>query len=243
MALERPEREASRRLAANLARCREVVRAAALRAGRNPSEVSVMAVTKYSPAWTVPLLHEMGVRDFGESTVQGAEEKVEAVGALEGARWHLIGHLQRNKAARAIQLFTSIHSIDSDRIARELRAQAERRSLAVPELFVELNLSGEAAKTGLGESSAKDLLAWMRGDDVLAPRVRGLMAMAPHGGDPESSRPVFRRLRELRDELSAQGLLPRDSGLSMGMSGDVEVAVEEGATVVRVGSLLFEGVE
>lgn len=243
MALEEPRCDASRRLEANLARCRQVIAAAARRAGREPSDVSLLAVTKYAAPEMIRLLHALGVRDFGENTVQGAEEKMAALGGLEGASWHMIGHLQRNKVSKALQLFETIQSLDSERLALEISMQAARRSLPVPELYVELNLAGESRKTGLPEEQTRSVLASLREESLLAPRVRGLMTMAPHGEDPESSRPVFRRLRQIRDELVRDALLPKHAGLSMGMSGDLAVAVEEGATVVRIGSMLFESLE
>ena len=237
----RDPRAARIRLEANLARCREAIARAARRAGRDPAGVALVAVTKYAGVDAVRLLHSLGLRDFGENTVQGAESKIEAARNLEGARWHMIGHLQRNKVPRALQLFASIHSIDSRRLAREVAAQAAKRSLPVPGLYVEVNLGGEDQKTGLAESGLRELLAALLADGSLAPRVLGLMAMAPYGPDAEAARPVFRRLRELRDAAAREGLLPSTAGLSMGMTSDLEVAVEEGATVVRVGSMLLEG--
>ncbi len=230
---------APERIRAHLDRCRLAIAEAAKRAGRNPATVALLAVTKYVGPDAVRVLHDLGLRDFGESTVQGIDTKIEALGDLEGLRWHLIGHLQRNKVARALQLARAIHSVDSARLVEEISAQSARRSLPVPKLFVEVNLTGEGQKTGLPEHDLADLLRRIRSDPRLSPRLGGLMAMAPHSDDPEAARPTFRRLRELRDQMRAQSLLEAD-GLSMGMSGDFEVAIEEGATIVRVGSTLFE---
>ena len=201
--------------------------------------MTLVAVTKYAGIEHVRVLHDLGVRDFGESTVQGCRAKAEALSGLGGIRWHLIGHLQRNKAARALSLCHAIHSLDSERLVREIAAQAARRSLPVPELYVELNLEESGERTGLSESELEPLLEYLRSEPALAPRVRGLMTMAAHAESPEAARPCFRRLRELRDAAVGRGLLV-GGGLSMGMSNDFEVAVEEGATVIRVGSMLFE---
>ncbi len=227
------------RIRNNLERCQRAIAGASQRVGRDPKEVLLLAVTKYVGCDAVRVLLDLGVRDFGESTIQGIATKVEELGKHEGLRWHLTGHLQRNKVARACELCHAIHSVDSVRLLEELSAVSRRRSLQVPELYVELNLTGETRKTGLAESDLAGLLEWIRADEGLAARTKGLMAMAAYSSDPEASRPTFRRLRELRDSLRNRGLLS-GAGLSMGMSGDFEVAVEEGATVVRVGSMLFE---
>lgn len=248
----RPGVEA-RRLGLNLDRVRARIEAAALRARRDPKDILLVAVTKYADAQFVKILYDLGVRDFGESTVQGLASKVAALGRLEGARWHLVGHLQRNKVAKALQLARSVHSLDSERLLDEIVSQAARRGLALPELWVEVNVSREPQKTGLAPEELRSLLDAARrklppleggplGPAPAPPaRIAGLMTLAPYAEDPEAARPHFRKLRELRDACVAEGLLPAGAGLSMGMSGDFEVAVEEGATAVRVGSALFEG--
>lgn len=249
---QEPEKEPSsaalEQLRANLSTCRRATENAAKRAGRDPAGISLIAVTKYVEPPVIRLLHQAGIRDFGESTVQGGDARSQELSDLEGARWHLVGHLQRNKVPRALQVFKSIHSVDSLRLIHELRSQAEKRHLPLPELYLEVNISGEPQKTGLPEAEVRNFLAVLKKDErpsmsgtLAAPIVAGLMGMAPHGESPEESRPCFRRLRELRDALLGEGLLPRAAGLSMGMSGDFTTAVEEGATVLRIGSLLFEG--
>ena len=232
----------------NVLACRREIEEAARRSGRDPSSVSLMAVTKYVEARVIRLLYQVGVRDFGESTVQGGSARSQELSDLQGIRWHLVGHLQRNKAHRALEVFESIHSLDSLSLAQEIRAQAGKRGLPVPDLYVEVNISKEPQKAGMEDRKLRDFLLALRGEDgasksgpPLFPRIAGLMGMAPHAEGPESSRPYFRQLREMRDSLSREGLLPEGAGLSMGMSGDFPVAVEEGATVVRIGSYLFQG--
>jgi pyridoxal phosphate enzyme (YggS family) len=247
-----PVEDAEARIRENLDRLGRLMREAAARSGRDAGAVGLLAVTKYAePEW-VRALHRAGVRDFGESTVQRGAAARESFADLDGARWHLIGHLQRNKAARALSTFDSIHSIDSVRLVRELAEQARRRSLPVPHLYVEVNIAGDPGKTGLPPGEIGAVLEAARAEEVLAGAARkggvaGLMAMAPPPapGEPpgaaESARPHFRKLRDLRDEMVRRGLLPAGAGLSMGMSSDFLVAIEEGATIVRVGSALFEG--
>jgi pyridoxal phosphate enzyme (YggS family) len=225
-------------LGRNLERYRLAVRAAADRARRDPDGVSLLAVTKYAGPEHIRILHELGLRDFGESRVQRGVVLRRDLADLGGVRWHLIGHLQRNKVRRALETFHSLHSLDSMRLAEALVAEA--RGHPLPALWVEVNVAREGAKTGLAEEELDDVLSFLRRSGVSA---AGLMAMAPRGREPEDSRPSFRRLRELRDERVAAGLLLPGAGLSMGMSEDYPVAVEEGATVVRVGSSLLEGLE
>lgn len=207
--------------------------AAALRARRDPAGITLVAVTKTVGAGVFPALLAAGVRDVGENRAVAAVEK--AAHAPPGLRWHLIGHLQTNKARKAAALFDVIHSVDSARLASALDAELERAGRSM-DAFVEVN-SGEAQKGGL---RAGDLAAfWEEVRELKRLRWAGLMTMAPLLEDPEGARPHFRRLRELRDEW--RGRVNGLEGLSMGMSGDFEVAVEEGATHVRVGRLLFEG--
>ncbi|MBI4607361.1 MAG: YggS family pyridoxal phosphate-dependent enzyme [Planctomycetes bacterium] len=222
----------------NLAGLRDRLAAAAGRAGRRAEDVALVAVTKYVGSGPVRLLHGLGLRDFGESTVQGLQAKREELRDLEGARWHMIGHLQRNKVPRALELAASIHSVDSVRLAHEISVQARRRGLAAPGLYVEVNWAREPRKSGLPPESVPEVLEVLLAEGL---PVLGLMAMAPHAGDPEASRSIFRGVRALRDDLAARELLPPGAGLSMGMSADFAVAIEEGATVIRVGSSLFEG--
>ncbi len=228
------------RLERNLRSCRDAVADAALRAGRDAGDVLLLVVSKYVDADVVRLLWELGVRDFGENRVQQALPKIATLDDLEGARFHFIGHLQRNKARRVIDEFQAFHALDSERLARELETRLEARDAASFDLWVEVNISGEAQKTGLTPDALPSLLEVIAESPTLAPRCRGLMGMARYDADPENARPAFRTLRRLRDDAVGRGLLPADAGLSMGMSADFEVAIEEGATVVRVGSALYE---
>ncbi|MBN1443913.1 MAG: YggS family pyridoxal phosphate-dependent enzyme [Planctomycetes bacterium] len=223
-----------------LDRCREAVEQAALRAGRDAAEIQTIAVTKYADADVIEILFRLGVHDFGENRVQELLRKTDALAHCSGARFHLIGHLQRNKVAKALPRCASIHSVDSVRLVEEIRARIEARGDTVPDLYVEVNISGEARKTGAAMEETAAILESATQADSLRGALRGLMGMAPYSDDPEESRPFFRRLREMRDELQRRRLLPADAGLSMGMSGDFAVAVEEGATVLRIGSMLFE---
>lgn len=215
----------------------ERIAGAAARASRPPEAVTLVAVSKTFPPQAVRSAFEAGLRHFGENRVQEAEAKIAALAGLRdrGLCWHLVGHLQSNKARRATALFDVIQSLDSldlaERLAR-LAAEAGRRVRAL----LQVDLAGETAKFGLPESEAPAALARMRALGEL--RVEGLMTMPPFHDDPEEVRPYFRRLRGLRDRMAAEGLL--DGGeLSMGMSHDFEAAVEEGATIVRVGTAIF----
>ena len=220
-------------IAAHLDAVREQFRAAAIRAGRDPSAVRLVAVSKTHPASAVAAAVEAGQRVFGESRVQEARDKIPA--CPPGLDWHFIGHLQKNKVRQALPLFAFFHSIDSTALAQAMDRIAGETNQRV-EGLLEVNVSGEATKHGFTPEQLGAAFA----DLVKLPhlRLRGLMTMAPYSDNPEDARPVFRTLRELRDELqSAHGHpLPE---LSMGMSGDFEPAVEEGATLVRVGSSIF----
>jgi PLP dependent protein len=207
---------------------------AALRSGRSAESVRLLAVTKGFAPEIVNEAMALGLREFGESRVQEAEAKIAEVGP--GPRWHLVGHLQTNKAKRAVQLFEVIHSVDSDRLAEELdrRAAAEGRS---PLCYVEINTTGEASKHGVPPGRVPSLLERMRSLSSLRPA--GLMTIGPLEGGSEGARTSFRLLAELRREAQRAGTLGPDAGLSMGMSGDYEIAIEEGATVVRIGTALL----
>jgi len=220
-------------IAANLEEIRGRLTAAAERAGRDPASVRLVAVSKTYPAEAVAAASSTGQRIFGESRVQEARDKIPA--CPSGLEWHFIGHLQKNKVRQALPLFSFFHSIDStalaqaiDRIAGETKKPAEG--------LLEVNVSGEETKHGFTPDELRKGFAALGKLPHL--RIRGLMAMAPYSENPEDARPYFRALRELRDELqSAHGHpLPE---LSMGMSGDFVPAIEEGATLVRVGSSIF----
>jgi pyridoxal phosphate enzyme (YggS family) len=229
----------SDRLAENLQQVTGEIAAACARAGRSPSEVTLVAVTKYAePAWVRRLI-DLGVRELGESRPQQLVERAEQL--PPDVRWHLIGHLQRNKVKPVLPHAALIHSVDSLRLLErisEIAAEQSRR----PRVLLEVNVSGEAAKDGL--PAAELLSQWDALQAVPDVEIAGLMTMAPLTDDPEDARPVFRALRQLRDDLAARAAPHVQlTELSMGMSGDFAVAIEEGATLVRIGSRLFEGLE
>lgn len=224
-------------IAARVAAVREQIARAAARAGRRPEDVALVAVSKTFPAESVREAFAAGLRVFGENKVQEAEGKIAMLGDLiaQGARFHLIGHLQGNKARKAAALFDCVHSVDGTDLARRLDASvAERR--AVLRVLVQVDLAGEATKHGVGEGELFPTLEAVRG--LASLRVEGLMVLPPLAEDPATARPYFRRLRELRDQALGRGLL-QGQELSMGMSHDLEVAIEEGSTLVRVGTALF----
>ncbi len=198
---------------------------AAERARRDPAGILLLAVTKIFPAATIRDAYDLGLREFGENYVQEFEGKAPELGALDGARFHLIGHLQSNKSKKAVELFHTIQTVDSAKLARRLNES--ERPLNV---MLEVKLSGEDAKSGAAPEEVPELIAAVRECPQL--RLEGLMTMPPWSDDPEAARPYFRRLRELAE---LHGL----SGLSMGMSHDLEAAIEEGSTCVRVGTALF----
>lgn len=233
-------------ISANLDRVRARIAAALERAGREPDSCRLLAVSKNRTPAEVDALARAGQTDFGENRVQEAAAKIPEVEAH--ARWHLIGHLQRNKARKALDLFGTVHSVDSVRLLEALGKVARERSAGI-DIFFEVNVSGEETKHGfrLGDGGGVKQLedACRRARDFPALKLRGLMTMAPFltgDEDPETLRPIFRRLRELRNRLN-NSAAPGEpmTELSMGMSQDYEVAVEEGATWVRVGTALFEG--
>ncbi len=225
-------------LAGRAAEVRARVARAAERVGRDPAAITVIAVTKTVPAAVVRSAHRLGFTIFGENRVQEAQAKIGELGR-EGMRWELIGHLQSNKAARAVELFDRVQSVDSVRLAALLDTHAAQRAAPLP-VLLEVNVAGEASKSGF----APDDLAEAVRVIAALPHVQleGLMTIAPLAERPEDARPVFRRLRELRDELRVTVPIVPNGGwheLSMGMSDDFEVAIEEGATVVRIGRALF----
>lgn len=218
-------------IAERLDQIRERVAAAAVRSGRAPDAVGIVAVSKTKPAALIREAIAAGCVDFGENYVQELQEKAAALASLK-ARWHFIGHAQRNKAKALVDVagLSLVHGVDSVRLAHALDAKAERAL----DVLIQVNVSGEASKSGCAPEQAAELLAAIASSQHL--RCRGLMTMPPEG-DPEEARPLFRKLRVLRDSLGeALGDLPE---LSMGMSHDFEVAIEEGATLVRVGSAIF----
>jgi hypothetical protein len=221
------------RLGERLARARTRIDRAAWRVGRDPLDVTLVLVTKSAPPSIFPAARRAGVEHVGESRVQDTQRR--RAGQPTDFTWHLVGHLQSNKTRRAVALFDVLHGLDSCALLErvdEVAGQLGRR----PDVLLQINVSGEISKSGLPPEALPETLERARG--LRHARLVGLMTMAPACEDPEQARPVFRRLAELRDEhapLLRPGGLPQ---LSMGMSGDYEVAVEEGSTLVRLGTLL-----
>jgi PLP dependent protein len=223
-------------VAGRLTEIRERIAAAARSAGRDPASIRLVAVSKTFPIDAVREAFAAGQREFGENRVQEALQKIDASADLD-IRWHLLGHLQTNKARKAAPAFATIQSVDSVDLLQKLdRAAAETG--AAPELLVQVDLAGEATKFGAPPDEARRILdAAAR---CTAARVSGLMTLPPVPDTPEDARPWFRRLRDLRDGWAAEGI-PADMlrELSMGMSQDFEVGIAEGATIVRVGTAIF----
>jgi len=216
-------------LAANLQQVRERIAWAAERARRDPQSIGLLAVTKVFPAEIIRRAYALGLRQFGENYVQEFETKAPLVADLSDARFHLIGHLQSNKSAKAAELFQVIETVDSPKLARRLNAAG--RALDV---MLEVKLTEEDAKSGASPDRLAELIAAVRECSQL--RLTGLMTMPPWSDDPEAARPYFRRLRELAERHALTG---SSMGLSMGMSHDFEAAIEEGSTSIRVGTALF----
>jgi PLP dependent protein len=214
----------------NLAAVRTRVEDAARRVGRDPSEIKLVAVSKTHPASVLREAIDAGVNYFGENRVPEAESKIAEIGR-DSAEWHLIGHLQSNKARKAAQLFDVIQSVDSLELAQRLERICEEENRASLSVFVQVDLAGEATKSGIAEADMPELVSFLKTCKCLV--FDGLMILPPYFDDAEKTRLFFKRLRELRDEI-----LP-DGELSMGMSHDFEVAIEEGATVIRVGTAIF----
>jgi pyridoxal phosphate enzyme (YggS family) len=223
-------------IADRLAEVRERIAAAARSAGRDPSSVRLVAVSKTFPIEAVRAAWLAGQRDFGENRVQEALQKIGASADLQ-IRWHLLGHLQTNKARKAAQAFAVIQSVDSVDLLKRLDQAATEGGMR-PELLVQVDLAREATKFGASLDEARRIFEAAAGSRAV--RVTGLMTLPPLPDIPEDARPWFRQLRELRDSLRAGGVPGAMlEELSMGMSGDFEVAVQEGATMVRVGTSIF----
>lgn len=222
-------------IAAAVERVRERIAAAAARSGRATSEIRLVAVTKTKGSDAVRAAYGAGLRDFGENRVQEAETKLVQLADLRDAVFHMIGHLQRNKTRRAVALFQRVDSLDSSALARKLNESAAEAGGVLP-VLIEVRLSHEPAKSGIEPESLEALAESVAGLSHL--KLLGLMTVPPWSEDPEPARPYFHRLRDLRDRLAWRlGLdLPV---LSMGMTNDFEVAIEEGATEVRVGTAIF----
>ncbi len=223
-------------IAANLRTVRARIARAAAAAGRDPAAIRLVAVSKTFPLAAVEAASRAGLAEFGENRIQEALDKIEGAAGL-AVRWHMIGHLQSNKARQAASRFDWIHSVDSVKLLERLD-QAAADAGTAPRLLLQVDLAGEAAKHGAPLDAVRRILE--AAETSRAARVRGLMLMPPWNEDPEAVRPFFRQLRELRDTLLDE-VTDRDAlrELSMGMSHDFEVAIQEGATLVRVGTALF----
>jgi len=223
----------------NIAEVRERIASAARRAARTLDDIALMAVSKTHPPERIREACDAGQRLFGENRVQEFSGKSEALADLRGAEWHLIGHLQTNKAAKAVELFHAVDSVDSLRLAEKLDSAARALGKKL-DVLIEVNVGGEAAKSGvaMGSPALDELLIASPRLEALA--FRGLMTVPPFTDDPQDARPYFRKLRELRDSIAARKLpaVAMDH-LSMGMSHDFEIAIEEGSTCVRVGTAIF----
>jgi hypothetical protein len=222
-------------ISGNLARVKERIERAARRASRDPGKIRLVAVSKTVEAERVLQAIEAGVKILGENYVQEAQKKIDALG--HEVAWHFIGHLQTNKAKVATRLFDLIHTVDRVSLAQELNRQALQQGKVLP-VLLQVNLSGETTKFG-----ARDIEIFQMAEKLSAMEgisVQGLMTMPPYFDDPQSSRPYFIELRRLSEKLAAQNIPGIVMGeLSMGMSNDFEVAIEEGATLVRVGTAIF----
>ena len=251
-------KQLKRKIAANLSRVRENISAACQRASRDPAEVTLVAVTKSVGVDVIRVLVELGQIDLGENRVQElvtrsamleelqqrAEHKSqvskEKLPSPPIPRWHMIGHLQRNKVGSALRCSRIIHSVDSLRLAEEINDKASKQGVSV-DLLMEVNCSGESSKYGVIPAAVNHLAEQFATLKHL--RLMGLMTMSPWTQDPETSRPVFIRLRELLEDMHREQCVSKECvALSMGTSQDYTVAIEEGATIVRVGQKLFEGI-
>lgn len=222
-------------IADNIATIKQRMLAAAARSGRNPESIRLMAVSKTVGPERIRQAIDAGMTLFGENYVQEAREKIPAVG--HGVEWHMIGHLQTNKAKYVVHLFDWIHSVDRLELADELNKRAGQRSRKL-NVLIEVNVSGEESKNGAEPSQVPELVRQVSVLPNLS--IQGLMTMPPYSDNPENSRPYFIALRKLRDEIASAGIPGvAMNELSMGMTDDFEVAIEEGATIVRVGRAIF----
>jgi pyridoxal phosphate enzyme (YggS family) len=218
-------------------RVRARMRDAARRANRAMDEITLVAVSKTHPVESIQAAISCGLAEFGENRVQEADQKIPIVGR-EAARWHLIGHLQSNKARRAVELFDVIHSIDSAALAMRLDRICEEIQRETLPVLIQVDLGHESTKSGVDEDSVRDVVSAVRECSRL--KLTGLMTLPPFFDEVERVRPYFRRLRDLRDKLQAESSFANQRGeLSMGMTNDFEIAIEEGATMIRVGTAIF----
>ena len=234
-------------LAGNIAQVQERIAAACARTGHVPSEVTLVAVSKTFPAEIVAEAYRLGLRDFGENRIEEAREKIpnlksQISNSTPDLHWHLVGHLQSSKAQEAVGLFDVIHSVDSVKLAEKLSRLCSEAGRVMP-VLLECNVSGEESKYGFPVTTAADRARWLADVEAIlrlpGVRVEGLMTVAPIVSDAQDTRLVFRALRKLRDELALRFPQTDWRHLSMGMTDDFEVAIEEGATLVRVGRAIF----
>jgi pyridoxal phosphate enzyme (YggS family) len=210
---------------------------ALMRADRPADDVTLIAISKTHPAGAITELINFGVTDVGENRVQEAEDKIIAVGRNR-TRWHLVGHLQANKARRAVKLFDVIHSLDSIELAHRLDRLCEEERTKQLSVLIQVDLGNEETKSGIAAEEVIELATEINRCDRL--KLSGLMTLPPFFDDPKEARPFFKRLVDIRDELSAKGVFKHGRGeLSMGMTHDFEFAIEEGATMVRIGTAIF----
>jgi pyridoxal phosphate enzyme (YggS family) len=226
-------------ISANISSVRQRIADAVRRAGRDPIDIVLMAVSKMQSPERIREAYAAGLRVFGENRVQEFAGKLEGLRDLENTHWHMIGHLQTNKAVKTVELFRSVDSVDSLNLAEKLDASARKLGRKI-DVLIEINIGGEAAKSGVspGSRQLEELLIAARRLEALT--LRGLMTVPPYTDDPEGARLYFRKLLELRNAIAARKLpaVTMDQ-LSMGMSHDFEVAIEEGSTCVRVGTAIF----
>ena len=226
-------------LAEDILRAQERIATAAIRSGRKPETITLVAVTKTVPPERLREAYDAGLRVFGENRIQEFAGKIDALHDLSDAEWHMIGHLQTNKATKAVELFRHIDSVDSVRLAHKLNDAATevRKRVSV---LIEINIGGENAKSGVAPDSAELQELLNSASELTALEFHGLMTVPPYNEDPERSRPHFRKMRELFDQLASRNIpAVRMEVLSMGMSHDFEVAIEEGSTCVRIGTAIF----
>lgn len=219
----------------NVLKVRERIEEAAHRAGRGPDDILLVGITKTHPASVVEEAIRAGLTHFGENKVQEAAGKIPEV--KSDVHWHLVGHLQTNKVKKALELFETIQSLDSERLAKTINERALQAGKTIP-VLVEVNTSAEDSKYGISPESTLDFCRIVSSYSGL--ELQGLMTIGPFTGNPEDSRPCFRKLAQLKEEIMRTGVLSdKFRHLSMGMTADFEIAIEEGATIIRVGSALF----
>lgn len=226
--------EEPERVAENLRFARGEIESAARACGRDPSSIRLLAVSKTFPAALIEEAYRAGQTRFGENRVQEAQGKIPRV-RVQGLQWHLIGHLQSNKARRAVELFDVIETIDSEKLARKVGAYGQELGTQI-KVFIEVNIGEEPQKDGVLPARVPQLARVI--EQIPGLQLVGLMALPPYQQDPEKSRPFFRKMRALLDEVSQAGKSPLTE-LSMGMSHDYRVAIEEGATELRLGTAIF----